>query len=105
MTDFQLPKGALLPLLTATLTDEVGPIDLTGTTVRFQMRAPGSSTLKVDAGASVTSAMNGVVTYTWQSGDTDTVGLWIAWFLVEFTLKDLYAPEPAMVIEVTRGAG
>lgn len=103
--DFQLPQNALLPLLSATLTDDLGPIDLTGTTVTFQMRPPGSSELKVDAGAAVTSAPNGQVTYTWQAADTDTEGLYIGWFVVAFTAKDLYAPEPPLVIEVTRGAG
>jgi len=105
VADFQLPKGALLPLLSATLTDDVGPIDLTGATVKFQMRLPGSNILKVDAGAVVTSASNGLVTYTWQAADTNTIGLYVGWFLVTFTAKDLYAPEPPLVIEITRGAG
>jgi hypothetical protein len=104
MSDFQLPKGALLPLLTATLSDDNGAINLTGATVKFQMRLPGSSTLKVDAAAAVTNAAAGQVTYTWVTADTDTIGLYVGWFLVTFTAKNLYAPEPPLVIQITRGA-
>lgn len=104
MSDFQLPKGALLPLLTATLSDENGAINLTGATVKFQMRLPGSSTLKVDANATVVSAALGQVSYTWVAADTDTIGIYVGWFLITFAAKNLYAPEPPMVIAVTRGA-
>lgn len=104
MSDFQLPKGALLPLLTATISDENGPINLTGTTAKFQMRLPGSSTLKVDAAATVVTPAAGLVSYTWLAADTDTIGIYIGWFLVTFTAKNLYAPEPPLIIAVTRGA-
>jgi hypothetical protein len=104
--DFQIPKGALLPLLTATLTHEDGPVDLTGATVRFQMRAPGSAELKVDAPATVASPETaGEVTYSWVEEDTDTEGLYLAWFHATFTGKPMHAPEPPFVVEITRGAG
>jgi hypothetical protein len=105
--DFEIPKGRLLPILTATLTDDVGPIDLTGATVKFQMRPPGvGTTLKVDAAATVVSAATGQVSYTWSGTDTDTEGLYVAWFEVTYSgPKPLIAPEPPLVLEVTRGAG
>jgi hypothetical protein len=107
MVAFQIPKGALLPILTATLTDEVGPINLTGSTVKFQMRLPGSNLLKVDSAAVIVgAATNGQVSYTWQTANVDTIGLYIGWFLVTYSGSgNLYAPEPPMVIEITRGAG
>lgn len=104
--DFEIPKGRLLPILTATLTDANGAINLTGATVRFQMRLPGSSTLKVDAAATVVNAVAGQVSYAWQGTDTDTPALYVAWFEVTYSgPKPLNAPEPPLVIEVTRGAG
>lgn len=103
--DFQIPRGSLLPLLTATLNHENGPVDLTGATVRFQMRAPGSNVLKVDSPATVASPETaGNVSYTWVEEDTDTVGLYVGWFHATFTGKPMQAPEPPFVIEVTRGS-
>lgn len=106
MADFEIPKAQLLPILTATLSDANGPIDLTSATVHFQMRLPGSSTLKVDAVAVIVgAATNGQVSYTWQVGDTDTPSLYVGWFAITTGGKSFYAPEPPLVIEVTRGAG
>lgn len=107
MTDFSIPKGDLLPILTATLSDANGAINLTGATVKFQMRLPGSSTLKVDAAAAIVgSATLGQVSYTWVGTNTDTRGLYIAWFLITFSgPKTMEAPNPPLVIQVTRGAG
>jgi hypothetical protein len=106
MVDFEIPKGRLVPILTATLSDANGPIDLTGTSVRFQMRLPGASVFKVDAVATPVDAVAGQISYAWQGADTDTPGLYVAWFEVTFVgPKPLNAPEPPLVIEVTRGAG
>jgi hypothetical protein len=106
VTEFSIPRGDLLPILSATLSDAKGPIDLTGATVKFQMRLPGSSTLKVDAAAqTVDPATGGQVTYTWAGTDTDTPGLYIAWFLVTYSGKTMEAPNPQMVVEVGRGPG
>lgn len=100
---FSIYKGDLLPVLEATLHDEVGVIDLTGATVRFQMRAPGTDVLEVDGAAAIVgSATAGVVRYTWATGDTDTVGVYLAWFQVTYLPKTLSAPSPAMIVEVTR---
>lgn len=106
MADFSIPQDTLLPILTATLTyDDGTPIDLTGATVKFQMRLPGSSTLKVDSAAVVVGAATlGQVSYTWVAADTDTPGLYVAWFSAVFGLSTLHAPNPSLVIEVTRGA-
>lgn len=102
--DFQIPQDTLLPILTATLSDANGVINLTGMTVRFQMRLPGSSTLKVDAVATIVSAVGGQVSYTWVGTDTDTTGLYIGWFELVIGGKSFLAPEPPLVIEMTRGA-
>src|SRR5262245_41557690 len=102
--DFQIPSGCLLPILTATLSDASGPIDLTGATVMFQMRRPGESARKVDAAADILDAASGQVGYTWTDPDTDTAGLYVAWFEAIYPgPRELYAPEPPFVLEVTRG--
>jgi hypothetical protein len=102
---FSIPKADLLPNLSATLSDADGPINLTGAIVKFQMRLPGSSTLKVDTSAAVVSAVAGTVSYTWATGDTDTPGLYLGWFLLTFSGKTMEAPNPPLVIEVMRGSG
>jgi hypothetical protein len=54
------------------------PADLTGASVRFLMRAPGATSLKVSGTATVESAAAGVVSYTWQAQDLDTPGTYDA---------------------------
>jgi hypothetical protein len=104
--DFEIPKSRLLPVLTATLSDANGAMNLSAASgVKFQMRLPGSSTLKVDAVAEIVSAAGGQVRYAWAGTDTDTPGLYLAWFEVTTAGKAFNAPEPPLVIEVTRGAG
>ena len=59
-------------------------IDLINATVRFHMRALGSTTTKVDAAATVVSASLGIVQYNWTAADTDTVGTYTAEFEVTY---------------------
>jgi hypothetical protein len=105
MVDFSIPQGTELPQITATLTDENGPIDLSGGSVRLQMRAPGTDQLTVlDANASVLNpATAGRVSYQWIAGDTTHPrGLYVAWFLVDYAgVAQLEAPNPRLVIEIT----
>ena len=49
------------------------------------MRAVNSSTLKVNASASITNASNGAVSYTFSSSNTDTSGLFQGEFQVTFS--------------------
>ena len=73
------------PVITASLKDaDNAAINLTGATVRFHMRAVGSTSAKVDQAAIVTDETGGSVKYEWQSGDTDTVGQFQAEFEVTY---------------------
>jgi len=107
MPTFSIAKGSVLPSLSVTLSDAVGAINVAGSSVKFQMRAPGSNVLKVDANATVDNPTAGTVHYDWQATDTDTPGLYVGWFHVVYTTgsKPIDIPNPAMTIEVTRGAG
>lgn len=74
--------GNRQPSISETITSGGSPVDLTGCTVRFRMRAVGSSVLKVDAAAGVISAVNGQVQYDWAANDVDTAGQYLVWWQV-----------------------
>lgn len=72
------------PSITETLTYADGTVvDLTGSTVKLKMRAVGSSTLKVNAAATVVGAATlGQVRYDWAALDVDTGGFFLVWWEV-----------------------
>jgi hypothetical protein len=85
VTTVYLKKGDTAPNLDATLTDSAGAaLNLTGAAVTFRMRARGSTTLKVNAAATVVSAAAGTVRYDWLSADVDTDGTYDGEFLVTY---------------------
>lgn len=70
-----LKRHDRLPALTVQLFG--CPVDPSGGTVKFLMRAKGSGTAKVNAAASFVgtpTVSNCVVTYGWQAADVDTSG-------------------------------
>lgn len=75
-------KGNRSPSMEDTIRINGDVFPLTGLTVKFQMRSEDSSTLKVDAAATVTDAPNGAVRYDWAAGDVDTRGRFIFWWNV-----------------------
>ena len=83
---FNIKQNDTSPTLSVVLADSDGTaIDLTGASVQFKMRAVNSSTLKVNASASITNASNGAVSYTFSSSNTDTSGLFQGEFQVTFS--------------------
>lgn len=88
MADFVLKQNDTRPKLIATLAQSVlgsvQPIILTGSTVKFLMRV-GTGAPKVNRAATITDAPNGIVTFTWQTGDTDAVGTFQGEFQITYS--------------------
>lgn len=79
----RIAKDTRSPSLTDTLTVDGVAFDLTGSTVKFKMRAVGSATLKVDTAAVVvTPDTAGTVRYDWAAADVDTAGDYLGWWQV-----------------------
>jgi len=57
-----------------TLSDDNGPIDLSGCTVIFRMTGPGQA---FSASATIDNAPAGLVSYDWSAGVPDKPGLWL----------------------------
>ena len=76
--------GNLSPSITEQVTSNGTPVDLTGASVRFRMRPMGSSTMKVDAAATIVTPSQGQLQYDWQAADVDTAGIYLAWWVVTF---------------------
>ena len=83
---FFIKQNDTSPALQVTLKDGTDTVvNLTATSVRFHMRPIGSSTVKIDAPATISSATNGIVYYQWATGDTDTIGSFECEFEVTYT--------------------
>jgi hypothetical protein len=80
---FYLKRNDTKEPIEATLSDQAGPVDLTGATVKFHMRSM-SGTVKVGAPATVVDAPNGVVRYAWAAADVDEAGKFLAEWEVTF---------------------
>lgn len=60
------------------------PVDLTGSSVTFTMKA-GTSTIIDHAAASIVNSVSGIVKYQWATADTATAGRRHGWFRVTFS--------------------
>lgn len=79
MSTFVIKRGDRDPALEATLTDDGAALDLTTAT---SIRAVGHRAGVLVFDRVVTGDANGVVTMSWQEGDTDEIG----YILVEFVV-------------------
>lgn len=99
-----MARNDLLPALSITCTYADGtPVDLsTATSPKFHMRNTGdaSATAKVNATATVSDGAAGELTYTWNSGDTDTAGIYAAEFEVQIGGRRLTFPNGLQIMKV-----
>lgn len=83
---FYIKENDTTPSIRATLQNGSGDaVDLVDATVRFHMRAIGSTTATIDADATVINVGGGIVQYDWQVGDTADVGSYQAEFEVSYS--------------------
>lgn len=97
----RLPKDATAPAFGDTIVVDGARFDLTGTTVKLQMRRYSSTTLKVDAAAvpDPDQVLNkGDVAYQWQPGDLDTEGIYLLWWHVQYGGNEFTTPEQQVEI-------
>jgi hypothetical protein len=104
---FSIKEDDRSPDFEATLEVSGEPVDLTGTTVKFIMTLMGGTTPKVNAAATVVSATDGTVKYTWGATDTDSPGLYVAEFEVTFAggVKRTFPPDDYLYVNVVPGLG
>jgi len=91
--------GNRSPSVTDTITSDGSAVNLTGSTVKLQMRPVGSATLKVDSAATIDSAPAGTIHYDWAGVDVDTAGFYVAWWRVTLpggTIQDT----PEFLVEI-----
>lgn len=82
---FYVKQNDTSPAMLATLQDADGnAVNVTGATVRFHMRAVGSTQVVVDEAATIVTPLDGLVRYDWQAADTDTIGSYQAEFEVTY---------------------
>jgi hypothetical protein len=77
------------PSITETITSGGTAVDVSASSVTFNMRAVGSSTLTVDDAATswITDGTDGGVRYDWLAADVDTAGEYLVWWNVTTSSK------------------
>ena len=83
---FYIKENDTRPAITANLTDaNDAAVNLTGATVKFNMRVDPAGTIKINLGtAIIEDAEAGQVSYPWTTSDTDTADDFEAEFQVTF---------------------
>ena len=83
---FNIKQNDTSPTLSVIIADSTGTaISLASASVVFKMRAVNSTSLKVNASATITNASNGAVSYTFSASDTNTAGLYQGEFQVTYS--------------------
>jgi hypothetical protein len=83
MVDYTITQNDTYPPIRGVCKDEDGdPVNLAGASVRFIMQPSGEEADTVNAAGSVEDEAGGVVSYSWQVGDTAEPGIYCAEFEV-----------------------
>jgi hypothetical protein len=82
----RIKKDDTYPLTYRILNDDNTPMDLSGAasgSVNFQMKLDSVGTV-VGGTAEIVTAASGDVKYSWQAGETSTIGMYRAEFIITF---------------------
>ena len=100
MADATFVQGDTQPSLYGTLTTSAGAVNLTGASVKLQMRLANDYRYLVDAAAVVVSPTAGTVRYDWATGDLDVPGDYIARWFITFSDLTVQHSDPENTITV-----
>lgn len=98
-------QGDTAPDITATIHEEddtAQVIDLSGATVKFQMRKGDDKRYKVNSAATIDDAVNGVVSYSWGANDLAQHGTFIVQWEVTYPGGRIQTTSPEVEITVRR---
>jgi hypothetical protein len=89
----------------ATLSNELGPVNLTDATVRFLMSKRGVK--KIDRQVQIQDAISGIVWMTFETGDTNETGLFQAEFEATFLdgRIETFPNDSFILIEIIKDLG
>lgn len=101
-----MKQGDTGPPLTATLSNPDGTVaNLTGSTVKLNVRATRGGTLLIDHGTvTLLDAVNGRVSYTWLVADTVNAGTFFVEWEVTYAsgVKTTYPNDRSALLEIVR---
>ena len=97
MADIYLKQKDQLPILRATLSDENGPVDLTGGTVKVWFCLKAGGTPK-SGNCTIVDEAGGIVEYAWASGDSDTAGDYNLEFVATLAGKTITFPNDGYLL-------
>ena len=100
MSDLVFVASDDAPSVFGTLARTAGPVNLSGATVKFQMRQADNRRFTVNAVAVVVSPTTGAVRYDWAPGDLATPGSYISRWRVTFGDGTIQHSEPENTIMV-----
>jgi hypothetical protein len=98
-------QGDTAPDITAVIHEEdavASVIDLTGASVKFQMRRADAKKYQVNSAGSVTDAANGAVSYSWGPNDLAHSGAFIVQWEVTYPGGRIQTTSPEVEITVRR---
>ena len=107
MSDIVIGQGDRLPVISRTISVNGTAVDLTGGTVAFTVYSPSTMGVVLSNAATITSAVGGVVQYSWTAGDTTalTAGTYFARFVATLGSRVLSAPNDGYLTLLVSGGG